>query len=79
MILVIRLYLCKLQALLRPGRLDRKLFVPLPDAETRKAIFTLQFKKTPINETVDVEVLVFKTEGYSGAEVSCAQYLRFIR
>lgn len=57
------------QALLRPGRLDRKLYVPLPDSNTRRAIFTLQMKKTPIAANVDVEWLIECTEGYSGAEV----------
>ncbi|XP_065226445.1 ATPase family gene 2 protein homolog A [Planococcus citri] len=56
-------------ALLRPGRLDRKLYVSLPDGETRRAILTLQLSKTPVSEDVDVEDLVQKTEGYSGAEV----------
>ena len=35
-------------ALLRPGRIDRIIFVSLPDEETRKEIFKLQFKKMPI-------------------------------
>lgn len=37
-------------ALLRPGRIDRIIFVPLPDTETRKDIFEIQFKKMPIGE-----------------------------
>lgn len=57
------------KALLRPGRLDRIVYVPLPDTDTRKQIFSLQLKKMPICPTIDVNTLVEKTEGYSGAEV----------
>lgn len=57
------------RALLRPGRLDRMIYVPLPDHETRAAIFQLQFKKMPIASDVRVEDLVQATKGYSGAEV----------
>ncbi|KAL0267447.1 UNVERIFIED_CONTAM: hypothetical protein PYX00_009714 [Menopon gallinae] len=56
-------------ALLRPGRFDRIVYVPLPDAKTRSQIFSLQFKKTPVGEDVSLDELVQKTEGYSGAEV----------
>ena len=37
-------------ALLRPGRIDRIIFVPLPDAATREDVFKIQFKKMPIGE-----------------------------
>ncbi|XP_059470109.1 ATPase family gene 2 protein homolog A [Neocloeon triangulifer] len=58
------------KALLRPGRLDRIIYVPLPDSETRNEIFTIHMRKTPVSEDVSVPDLVEKTEGYSGAEVS---------
>ncbi|XP_065341728.1 ATPase family gene 2 protein homolog A [Cloeon dipterum] len=58
------------QALLRPGRLDRKIYVPLPDAETRREIFSIHKRKTPHSKEVDIDELVSKTDGYSGAEVS---------
>eukprot|EP00112_Aurelia_sp_Birch-Aquarium-sp1_P009738 Seg2116.6 transcript_id=Seg2116.6/GoldUCD/mRNA.D3Y31 product="Spermatogenesis-associated protein 5" protein_id=Seg2116.6/GoldUCD/D3Y31 len=58
-------------ALLRPGRIDRIIFVSLPDEETRKEIFKLQFKKMPIDAVVSEEDLARKTDGYSGAEI-CA-------
>lgn len=54
---------------MRPGRLDRIIFVPLPDAATRRDIFTLQFRNMPINPSVHLEELVKRTERYSGAEV----------
>lgn len=36
------------KALLRPGRLDRIVYVPLPDDETRKDIFEIKFSKMPV-------------------------------
>lgn len=57
------------KALMRPGRLDRVIYVGLPDADTRREIFNIKLKKMPIHEAVDVETLVDRTEGYSGAEI----------
>jgi len=58
------------KALLRPGRLDRIVYVPLPDEDTRREIFRLKFRKMSIDEQVSLDWLVAKTPGYSGAEVS---------
>ncbi|KAK2829126.1 hypothetical protein Q7C36_017116 [Tachysurus vachellii] len=58
------------KALMRPGRLDRIVYVPLPDAATRREIFSLQFHKMPVHPSVDLEYLVTQTERYSGAEVT---------
>ncbi|KAG1934617.1 ATPase family protein 2 homolog [Pimephales promelas] len=58
------------KALMRPGRLDRVIFVPLPDAETRRQIFTLQFRNMPIHPSIHLEDLVTRTERYSGAEIT---------
>lgn len=55
-------------ALLRPGRLDRLLYVGPPDAPARKHILTAQLAKTP-HEDIEVDALVGATEGYSGAEI----------
>lgn len=56
-------------ALLRPGRLDRIIYVPLPDEKTRKEILNIQLKKTCITKSVSVDEIVRFTEGYSGAEI----------
>ncbi len=40
---------------MRTGRLDRVIFVPLPDADTRREIFTLQFRSMPIHPSVHLE------------------------
>ena len=57
-------------ALLRPGRIDRIIYVPLPDRGTRKEIFTIHLRKTPLGVDVALEELVHKTENFSGAEIS---------
>lgn len=56
-------------ALLRPGRLDRIIYVKLPDNNTRKEIFNIKLKNMPIDESVVINELIEKTEGYSGAEI----------
>ena len=56
-------------ALLRPGRLDRLVYVGAPDEEGRKAIFDLYLKKIPIRDDVDAGALAAGTEGYTGADI----------
>jgi len=57
-------------ALMRPGRFDRHVAVPLPDVAGRKAILDLYTGKIPIAADVDVEVLARGTPGMSGADLS---------
>lgn len=54
---------------MRPGRLDRKVYVPLPDTGTRLEILKLKLSKMPTSADVDINKLVELTESYSGAEV----------
>ncbi|MFX1512393.1 MAG: CDC48 family AAA ATPase [Promethearchaeota archaeon] len=56
-------------ALLRPGRFDRLIYVPLPDQITRKKVFTVHLRDKPIGEDVNLKKLVQLTEGYSGADI----------
>lgn len=56
---------------MRPGRLDRIVYVSLPDVDTRREIFALQFRSMPIDDDVQLDDLVALTEKYSGAEVRC--------
>lgn len=63
-----------LKALTRPGRLDRIIFVPLPDSKTREEIFRIKLRKMPLAEDVSLEFLVSETEGYSGAEVKLSLF-----
>ena len=55
---------------MRPGRLDRIVYVKLPDDQTRKEIFELKFKQVPVASDIDIDLLVRKTERYSGAEIA---------
>ncbi|GEM06903.1 ribosome biogenesis factor recycling AAA family ATPase [Rhodotorula toruloides] len=55
-------------ALMRPGRLDRILYVSPPDFEARKQIFRLNFAKMAVNEDVNEHELAELTDGCSGAE-----------
>lgn len=57
------------KALLRPGRIDRIVYVGLPNAEARKDIFQIKLKSMPISDDVQLNELVKRTEGYSGAEI----------
>jgi transitional endoplasmic reticulum ATPase len=57
-------------ALLRPGRFDRLLSVPVPDLEARKQILKIHLEKKPLADDVKIDVLADKTEGYSGADLA---------
>jgi len=56
-------------AILRPGRLDRIIEVPLPSKEGRIEIFKIYLRKVKISGSVDYELLAQLTEGFSGAEI----------
>ncbi len=56
-------------ALLRPGRFDRQVVVPLPDIKGREKILEVHMKKTPIAPDVDKLVLAKGTPGFSGADL----------
>ena len=57
-------------ALLRPGRFDRIIEVPNPDAKGRRNIFEIHTKKKPLASDVDIAKLVDMTDGFSGAEIA---------
>jgi len=57
-------------ALLRPGRFDRIVYVPLPDKKTRKKIIEIHSSDKPISKDIDFEKIAELTEGFSGADVS---------
>jgi len=57
-------------ALLRPGRFDKLLSVPVPDLEARKDILKIHLEKKPLAEDVKIDQLAEKTEGYSGADLA---------
>ena len=57
-------------AVIRPGRLDQLIYIPLPDFKSRIAIFKAQLRKAPLDPSVDVEVLARSTHGFSGADIA---------
>ena len=57
-------------ALLRPGRFDKLIYMPLPDKESRKQIFKVHTRNLPLSDDVDFDELARKTERYSGADIA---------
>mgnify|MGYP000371378631 CR=1 FL=1 len=56
-------------ALLRPGRFDRLIHVPLPDKRARLEIFKIHTRRKPLGDDVDLDRLAEITEGYTGADI----------
>ena len=56
-------------ALLRPGRFDRIVEIPLPDEDGRLSILKVHTKNTPISNRIKLEEIASKTDGFSGAEI----------
>jgi transitional endoplasmic reticulum ATPase len=57
------------EAVLRPGRLDTKVHVPLPDAPARYKLLEIYLVSKPIADDVDLGLLCDRLEGYSGADI----------
>merc|ERR1719327_1952703 len=58
------------EALLRPGRLDQLIYIPLPDLPARQGILEATFKKSPVAPNVPMAFVAQKTEGFSGADLA---------
>jgi transitional endoplasmic reticulum ATPase len=56
-------------AVLRPGRFDEKVYIPLPDLPARRKMLDLYLGKRPVADTVDLSALAQQLEGYSGADI----------
>ena len=56
-------------ALLRPGRFDRQIVVPVPDIKGREGILKVHIKKTVLSDNIDVNVLARGTPGFTGADL----------
>ena len=61
---------CLDPALLRPGRFDRKIYIPKPDLHGRESILKIHTKNLTVNCDVDLKAIAAKTAGYSGAELA---------
>nr|XP_007163957.1 hypothetical protein PHAVU_L002400g [Phaseolus vulgaris]ESW35951.1 hypothetical protein PHAVU_L002400g [Phaseolus vulgaris] len=57
-------------ALLRPGRLDQLIYIPLPDEDSRHQIFKACLRKSPVSKDVDLRALAKYTQGFSGADIT---------
>merc|ERR1712066_846208 len=57
-------------AILRPGRLDQLIYIPLPDEGSRMSILKASLRKSPVAKTVDVPYLAKMTRGFSGADLT---------
>jgi cell division protease FtsH len=57
-------------ALLRPGRFDRQVIVPIPDVRGRQEILKVHTKKIPLDEGVNLEMIARGTPGFSGADLA---------
>ena len=57
-------------ALLRPGRFDRQVYVPLPDIRGREKILKVHMRKVPVADNVDASIIARGTPGFSGADLA---------
>ncbi|KAI5709131.1 hypothetical protein M8J76_010927 [Diaphorina citri] len=57
-------------AILRPGRLDQLIYIPLPDEKSREAIFRSNLRKSPVAPDVDLNYIAKVTNGFSGADLT---------
>jgi len=57
-------------ALIRPGRLDSLIFIPMPDLDSRRSILKANLRKSPIAKDVDLDYLAQCTDKYSGADLT---------
>lgn len=57
-------------AIMRPGRLDQHIYVPIPDRSARRAIFTAALRKAKVDRSVDFEALTDHTDSFSGADLA---------
>jgi transitional endoplasmic reticulum ATPase len=56
-------------AVLRPGRFDQKIYIPLPDLAARRKMLDLYLSKRPVAPDIDLDALAHSLEGFSGADI----------
>jgi len=66
-------------AVMRPGRLDQLIYIPLPDQPSRQSILKANLRKSPVAKDVDVDFLAQSTQGFSGADLTeiCQRAVKF--
>lgn len=57
-------------ALMRPGRLDQLIYIPMPDFESRLSILRATLRKSPVAKDVDLEYLASQTDKFTGADLT---------
>lgn len=58
------------EALIRPGRLDQLIYIPLPDKPSRSSIIKAVLRKSPVAGNVNLDFLAEKCDGFSGADMT---------
>jgi transitional endoplasmic reticulum ATPase len=56
-------------AVLRPGRFDEKVYIPLPDLAARRKMLDIYLARRPVADGVDLDALAMRLQGYSGADI----------
>jgi transitional endoplasmic reticulum ATPase len=56
-------------AVLRPGRFDEKIYIPLPDLAARRKLLEIHFGKRPVDDAVNFDDLAKRLDGFSGADI----------
>ena len=56
-------------ALMRPGRFDQLLYIPMPDCKTRLSILRASLRKSPVSKDVNLKYLASQTDSFSGADL----------
>lgn len=66
-------------AVMRPGRLDQLIYIPLPDQPSRMSILKANLRKSPVAKDVDIDFLAQNTQGFSGADLTeiCQRAVKF--
>ena len=57
-------------AIIRPGRLDQLVYIPLPDDDSRLKVLESALRKSPVSDDVNLKALADYTKGYSGADLT---------
>jgi len=56
--------------IMRPGRLDQLIYIPLPDSDSRVSIFKANLRKSPVSDDINIDQLADATDGFSGADIT---------
>lgn len=51
-------------------RLEKRIYIPLPDEETRKQLLEINLKEVPLDKDVDLNTIAKRLEGYSGSDIT---------